>query len=63
MKGVKMKNSLIVILKPIVIFSLYITTVALLSNIISSYFNTNISVISAVILILTYPIYYYLIKN
>jgi len=62
MKGVKMKNSLIVILKPIVIFSLYITTVALLSNIIVSDFNFNITAVYTAILILTYPIYYYLTK-
>jgi ABC-type nitrate/sulfonate/bicarbonate transport system permease component len=57
-----MKKFLNEILKPIAIFSLYITIVALLSNIIEVYYNSNISIISAIILILTYPIYLHLIN-
>jgi hypothetical protein len=50
------------ILKPILIFSLYFIMVALLSNTIVIYFNTNISIASLTILILTYPIYLYFIN-
>jgi hypothetical protein len=57
-----MKDSLIKILKPIAIFSVYISVIALLSNIITIYSNTNISIISAIILILTYPAYLYFIN-
>jgi predicted membrane metal-binding protein len=57
-----MKNFLKEILKPIAIFSIYLSVVALLSNIIVVYFNTNISIVSLTILILTYPIYLYLIN-
>jgi hypothetical protein len=50
------------ILKPILIFSTYLVIIALLSNTISVYFNTNISIISAIILIITYPVYLYFIN-
>jgi hypothetical protein len=50
------------ILKPILIFSTYLVIIALLSKTISVYFNTNISIISAIILIITYPVYLYFIN-
>lgn len=58
-----MKRLINEILKPIAIFSLYFIIVALLSNMIVGYFDSNITVIYTIVLILTYPIYYYFIQK
>ena len=51
------------IVKPILIFTAYITLVALLSNTIGIYFDTNASIVAAGVFVVTYPVYYHFIDN
>jgi hypothetical protein len=63
MKNIRLKNFLMEIVKPILIFTIYIVFVTLLSNTIGIYFNTNASIVAAGVFIVTYPIYYHFINN
>lgn len=51
------------IVKPILIFTAYITLIALLSNTIGIYFDTNASIVAAGVFVVTYPVYYHFIDN
>jgi hypothetical protein len=48
------------ILKPLLIFSVYITSIAFLSPIISTWYNGDIMYSSLMLFMITYPIYLYL---
>lgn len=50
------------VIKPILIFTAYITLVALLSNMIGIYFNTDISIVSAGVFIVAYPVYIFILN-
>lgn len=58
-----MKKFINEILRPILIFTIYIIIVTLLSNMIGIYFDTNASIVAAGVFVVTYPIYYNFINN
>jgi hypothetical protein len=52
-----MKKFINEILKPTIIFAIYMVAVAFVSNIIGKYIHFDISIITGVLFLVTYPIY------
>jgi hypothetical protein len=58
-----MKKFLTEIVKPTMIFTVYIIIVAFIANILGTYFHIDTSIMTGILFLVTYPIYIKIIDN